>query len=114
MATDKKRFTESTTSQAGETGSRSYLTPGMGSISYVGELNGCSSTPPQVPGNQKAKECAPQLKHEREQKGWSQQELARLIGVDVLKIQEWEEGTFYPEANDLLKLSKLCGKDICI
>ena len=114
MATDKKRFTVSTTSPAGETGSRGYVTPDMGSKSYVGEQNGCSATPPQVPGNQKAQECAPQLKHEREQKGWSQQELAQLIGVDVLKIQQWEEGTFYPEADDLLKLSKQFGKVICI
>jgi ribosome-binding protein aMBF1 (putative translation factor) len=45
--------------------------------------------------------------------GWSQQELARLIDVKVSKIQEWEDGIFYPETDDLRKLSRQFEKDIC-
>ena len=113
MATDKERIHESTTSQIGETGSSSSSTPRPASIGNVFEPNGFSGTRPPMPVSQKAKKCAQELKQEREKKGWTQQQLADEVGVSISEVQEWENGTSYPKADDQRKLSKVFEKDIC-
>jgi transcriptional regulator with XRE-family HTH domain len=45
----------------------------------------------------------------RKQKGLSQRELGKLIGVDHSHISKWETGSINPGADNLLKLSEVLG-----
>ena len=50
------------------------------------------------------------LRHERENRGWSQSKLARLLNIDTSMISRWESGNRKPEASYQEKLCTLFGK----
>ena len=50
-----------------------------------------------------------QLKREREQKGWSQEELATKIHVSRQSVSKWETGKNYPSIEVIIDLSDLFG-----
>jgi transcriptional regulator with XRE-family HTH domain len=45
----------------------------------------------------------------RETRGWSQEEVARRIGVGHLAVGKWERDQANPAADNLIKLAKLYG-----
>ena len=49
------------------------------------------------------------LKKEREQKGWSQEELATKIHVSRQSVSKWETGKNYPSIEVIIDLSDLFG-----
>ena len=51
------------------------------------------------------------LKHERELKGWSQQEVAQRIGTTALSVSRWERGTTVPTTHFRSQLCALFGKN---
>ena len=51
------------------------------------------------------------LKHERVQRGWSQEELAAKIGGDIKTIQRWERGLSQPRPYYRQQLMALFGKN---
>lgn len=52
-----------------------------------------------------------QLRHERELRGWTQEELAKEIGVSVPVVQSWENDHSPPDLAFRQKLSQLLGND---
>lgn len=53
-----------------------------------------------------------QLKHERDLRGWSQNELASRLGIDVKTVRRWERGVAKkPRSDSLQELFKLFNKD---
>lgn len=55
-----------------------------------------------------------QIRESRIQKGYTQIELARLIGVDRSAISRWENGDNIPRLNRLVVLSQTLDVDINI
>lgn len=53
-----------------------------------------------------------QLQRERKRKGWTQEWLARKMGVPVSKAISWEKNLSYPDRLSRRKLAELLGKDI--
>ncbi len=51
------------------------------------------------------------LKHEREQRGWSQAKLAGLVGTNPATIGRWERGISLPYPFHRERLCELFGKD---
>ncbi|HEU5377619.1 MAG TPA: FxSxx-COOH system tetratricopeptide repeat protein [Ktedonobacteraceae bacterium] len=51
-----------------------------------------------------------QLRHERIQRNWRQQDLADQLGTTVVTVQRWERGSHQPSAYFRLKLCTLFGK----
>lgn len=51
------------------------------------------------------------LKHEREQRGWSQEKLAEQVGTSFENISRWERGITIPQPHFREKLCKLFGKN---
>ena len=51
-----------------------------------------------------------QLKREREQRNWSQDQLARVIGTTALNVSRWERGLTFPGPHFRQKLCELFGK----
>lgn len=51
------------------------------------------------------------LKHEREQRGWSQEKLAEQVGTSFENISRWERGITVPQPHFREKLCKLFGKN---
>jgi len=49
------------------------------------------------------------LKTERQKKGMTQSELARMLGVDIRTVGRWERGETEPIGSNLLKLQELFG-----
>lgn len=47
------------------------------------------------------------LKHLRIEKGYTQQELAKLLGKDYSTIGKWELGQRFPVMKDVLKISEI-------
>ena len=45
----------------------------------------------------------------RKEKGWSQEKLAEKLNVSRQAISRWEGGTAWPDASNILQLSKLFG-----
>ena len=45
----------------------------------------------------------------RQKKELSQEELARLLGVDRSSVAKWETGTNYPRAEKLLAMARIFG-----
>ncbi len=54
----------------------------------------------------------PRLRQEREQHGWSQEKVARELGVDRVTVSRWERGISLPYPYYREKLSALFGKDV--
>lgn len=54
-------------------------------------------------------ELAERLVSLRKQKGWSQEETARALGVSRQSLHKWETGTVVPGTDYLIRLSKLYG-----
>ncbi len=52
------------------------------------------------------------LKHEREQRGWSQSKLAELVGTNPATVGRWERGISLPYPVYREKLCELFGKDV--
>ena len=50
------------------------------------------------------------LRHERERRGWSQQEVADKVGTTSLNVGRWERGVTVPGPHFRLKLSEVFGK----
>ena len=50
------------------------------------------------------------LKAEREQRGWSQTELAKILGVSTTTVRRWERGLAVPYPYYRNKLVALFGK----
>jgi len=48
-----------------------------------------------------------QLKHLREQNGYSQTDLAHELGISRQSVSKWERGENFPDINNLLRLSEL-------
>lgn len=53
-----------------------------------------------------------QLKHERESRGWSRNDLARRLGVSDSNISRWEHGETFPAHDYWQKLTELFGKTV--
>src|SRR6266702_51993 len=53
----------------------------------------------------------PRLKHERELRGWSQEDVAERIGAASLSVRRWEHGTSLPNPYFRQQLSSLFGKN---
>src|SRR5579875_3667232 len=51
------------------------------------------------------------LQHERELRGWSQQNVAEAIGTDFKRISAWENGTNQPSPYYRAKLCEIFGKN---
>lgn len=51
------------------------------------------------------------LQHERELRGWSQQNIAEAIGTDFKRISAWENGTNQPSPYYRAKLCEIFGKN---
>jgi len=51
------------------------------------------------------------LKHCRSRKGWTQEQLARNIGVSLNTVQRWESGKTHPSPLAIEKLQELL-KDV--
>ncbi|MBV9709747.1 MAG: helix-turn-helix transcriptional regulator, partial [Ktedonobacteraceae bacterium] len=51
-----------------------------------------------------------QLKYEREQRGWSQQELAKKLDVDPKTVYRWESTSHLPQPLLRRRLCELFGK----
>jgi len=51
------------------------------------------------------------LKHEREQRGWSQARVAEQIGTDAVNVSRWERGVSFPSPYFREKLCLLFGKN---
>jgi len=47
------------------------------------------------------------LKKLRDKRGWTQEELARNIGVSVFSVNRWERGAFKPSQLAWAQLAKL-------
>ena len=47
------------------------------------------------------------LIHLRKEKNWSQEDLAEKLNVSRQAISRWENGTAYPDAQNILQISKL-------
>jgi len=45
----------------------------------------------------------------RKENGWSQEDFAEKMNVSRQAISRWENGTAFPDANNILQLSKLFG-----
>ena len=45
----------------------------------------------------------------REEKGWTQGELAKKVGVHFRSVGRWERGEALPGAEDVMKLAKVLG-----
>jgi len=54
---------------------------------------------------------ADKLKHCRGRKGWTQEQLARKIGVSLNTVQRWETGKTHPSPLAMEKLQELL-KDV--
>jgi transcriptional regulator with XRE-family HTH domain len=54
----------------------------------------------------------PQLRQEREQRGWSQEKVAEELGVDRVTVSRWERGISLPYPYYREKLSILFSKDV--
>jgi len=54
----------------------------------------------------------PQLRQERELRGWSQEKVAEELGVDRVTVSRWERGISLPYPYYREKLSILFGKDV--
>jgi tetratricopeptide (TPR) repeat protein/transcriptional regulator with XRE-family HTH domain len=54
----------------------------------------------------------PRLKHERELRGWSQEDVAERIGAASLSVRRWEHGTSFPNPYFRQQLSSLFGKNL--
>ena len=52
------------------------------------------------------------LKHIRQEKGLTQEQLGKLIGKDYSTIGKWENGTRSPIMEDVIKLSDMLNVDI--
>jgi ribosome-binding protein aMBF1 (putative translation factor) len=52
-----------------------------------------------------------QLRYEREQRGWTQEEFANMFGVDISKVQSWETNRSAPDLSYRQKLAGLLGND---
>ena len=52
------------------------------------------------------------LSQERKQRGWTQEELARKVGVDVKTVKRWERGGSIPRPYARQVLSKVLDKSI--
>lgn len=52
------------------------------------------------------------LKHIRQSKGMTQEQLGKLMGKDYSTIGKWENGTRSPIMEDLIKLSDILNVDI--
>lgn len=48
-----------------------------------------------------------QLKRIRQQKGWSQGDLAEILHVSRQAVSKWEVGTSYPDIEKLIEISDL-------
>ncbi|MCY1703747.1 helix-turn-helix domain-containing protein [Deinococcus sp. SL84] len=48
----------------------------------------------------------------RESKGWTQEQLGRLIGETGLTISRWENAARRPKVDDVVKLAKALGRDV--
>lgn len=52
------------------------------------------------------------LKHERNKRGWSQEELAEQLFVSRQSVSKWENGQNYPSIEVIIKISDLFGLTI--
>lgn len=52
------------------------------------------------------------LKNLREQAGYTQLELAKLLGISRTSVTAWENSTNSPNATYLIELSKLYGRSV--
>ena len=52
------------------------------------------------------------IKEVREEKGFSQRQLAEIVGVSAVTVLNWENGIYEPGATDLIKLSGALGVSI--
>lgn len=52
------------------------------------------------------------LRRERELRGWTQEQLAARVGVEVKAVRRWESGISFPRPYTRQKLSKILGKSI--
>ncbi len=58
-----------------------------------------------APPNRRAP-MSPVAKH-RQAKGWTQTELARMVGVHLTTVQEWEERSAWPRPKRIARLAEL-------
>ena len=56
-----------------------------------------------------AKEYTPTLKQAREERGYTQAEAAKLIGISVETLGNYERGKSYPDIPTLRKIEELYG-----
>ena len=52
------------------------------------------------------------IKEVREEKGFSQRQLAEIVGVSAVTVLNWENGIYEPGATDLIKLSGALGVSV--
>lgn len=53
-----------------------------------------------------------ELKRLREQKGYTQTDLAKLVGVTMNSIARWEQGSNAPSEENLEKLNEVLSEEI--
>jgi transcriptional regulator with XRE-family HTH domain len=46
----------------------------------------------------------------RQARGWTQRELARMVGVDPHTVSQWERGRRAPRGARLRRLGEVCGR----
>src|SRR6266700_3464114 len=52
------------------------------------------------------------LRYERQRRGWSQAELASMLGSDHKSVSRWERGETFPTPKLRQKLTELLGKNL--
>jgi DNA-binding XRE family transcriptional regulator len=94
------------TTSSGQTwgGTGQSLSPGM-IDALENPVSALDQTVPEMP---RQYNCAQQLKEEREQQPWSQEELALKICATVSMIQDWENGISTPDTDFLLSDNHIC------
>src|SRR5438874_1975129 len=63
-------------------------------------------------GKNSSKPGVPRLRQEREQRGWTQSEVAERIGSTRINISRWENGVTVPSLYYRQRLGELFGKSI--